>query len=250
MRVLVTAGGTRAPLDEVRWIGNVSTGRFGAEISLECLRRGAEVVHLHARGAEMPFQRTIDFERDWEGQLSAARKDALTLEPLVARYRSIVFTEVGEYAALLEETLRTGDIDVAFLAAAVSDYAPEPVAGKISSQSADVLVRMTAVPKLIARVKDWAPDVYQVGFKLLAGSSEEELIETARRSGLAHRSDLTVANDLRPLRQGRHTVHLVRDGHPTETFGPDEHPAERLVERVLRWAGRSESNAVARQVGA
>jgi phosphopantothenate-cysteine ligase len=89
------------------------------------------------------------------------------------------------------------------------------------------------LPKLIARVKDWAPGIYLVGFKLLSGADEATLIETARKAGTENRSDLTVANDMATLRQGRHTIHLVRDVDPTETYS--ESPADKLVERVLTW---------------
>jgi phosphopantothenoylcysteine decarboxylase/phosphopantothenate--cysteine ligase len=42
-RVLVTAGGTREPLDAVRYIGNRSSGRMGVALAAEARRRGAEV---------------------------------------------------------------------------------------------------------------------------------------------------------------------------------------------------------------
>lgn len=236
MRVLITAGGTRAPIDEVRWVGNVSTGRFGAELARHCLDRGAEVIHLHARGSEMPFQRIIDFERDWQSQLDQAREAALAFEPVRLRYRSITFMEVDEYARLLESTLREESIDVAILSAAVSDFAPTPRRGKISSRTGEILIPMGPIPKLIAMVKDWAPSVYLVGFKLLVGVSAAELVMTAAEAGRASRADLTVANELRMLRQGRHTIHLVREGKPTETFEPEDEPAKQLVDRIFSWA--------------
>jgi phosphopantothenoylcysteine synthetase/decarboxylase len=107
--------------------------------------------------------------------------------------------------------------------------------GKIRSNADEIVVRLARVPKLIARVKDWAPNIYQVGFKLLAGASEEELIEAAQQATRENRSDVTVANDLRPLRQGNHIIHLVREGQPIETYAAAENPAKRLVERVLEW---------------
>jgi phosphopantothenate-cysteine ligase len=45
-----------------------------------------------------------------------------------------------------------------------------------------------------------------------------------------------VANDLRTVRAGRHVIHLVRPGQPTETYGPDEPIADRLVDRSFAWA--------------
>ncbi len=54
-----------------------------------------------------------------------------------------------------------------------------------------------------------------------------------------NRADLAVANDLETLRQGRHTIHLVRPGHVPETLDPGADLAERLVARVLAWADTS-----------
>jgi phosphopantothenate-cysteine ligase len=236
MRILITAGGTRAPIDEVRWVGNVSTGRFGSELARHCLVRGVEVVHLHARNAEVPYLRTIDLREDWKTQLEECRQSAAEFDAVRDRYRSIPFMELEDYARELERLLTTEPFDVVFLTAAVSDYAPIPRVGKISSRSGELVVHMAQVPKLIAKVKDWAPDVFLVGFKLLAGASEEELIRTAVAAGKVNRADVTVANDLRLLRQGNHTIHLVRDGKPTETFPATADPAQRLVERVLKWS--------------
>ena len=57
MNVVVTGGGTVAPIDDVRQIANVSTGRFSASITEACLARGATVWHVHAPGAQLPLLR-------------------------------------------------------------------------------------------------------------------------------------------------------------------------------------------------
>ena len=62
MNVLVTGGGTSAPIDDVRTITNVSTGRFAAAISESCLARGACVWHLHAPSAQLPLLRLARFD--------------------------------------------------------------------------------------------------------------------------------------------------------------------------------------------
>jgi phosphopantothenoylcysteine decarboxylase/phosphopantothenate--cysteine ligase len=46
--VLVTAGGTREPIDSVRYVGNRSSGRMGVALAAEAARRGAEVVLIAA----------------------------------------------------------------------------------------------------------------------------------------------------------------------------------------------------------
>ena len=72
----------------------------------------------------------------------------------------------------------------------------------------------------------------------MSRASREELILRAEAACRDNRADLTVANDLQTLRQGRHTIHLVRPGHDPETLEPGDDLAERLVARVVTWAGQ------------
>jgi phosphopantothenoylcysteine decarboxylase / phosphopantothenate---cysteine ligase len=91
--VLVTAGGTREPLDAVRFLGNRSSGRMGVSLASEARRRGAEVT-LVASNLSVPAPVGVDVV------------EAPTAED-VAR-----------------ETLARGDADVVVMAAAVADYRP------------------------------------------------------------------------------------------------------------------------------
>jgi phosphopantothenoylcysteine decarboxylase/phosphopantothenate--cysteine ligase len=93
LRVLVTAGGTREPLDSVRFLGNRSSGRMGAALAAEARRRGAEVT-LVASNLAVPAPVGVDVV------------DAPTAED-VAR-----------------ETLARDDADVVVMAAAIADYRP------------------------------------------------------------------------------------------------------------------------------
>ncbi len=92
-RVLVTAGGTREPLDAVRFLGNRSSGRMGAALAAEARRRGAEVT-LVAANLSVPAPVGVDV-------VPAPTADD------VAR-----------------ETLARRDADVVLMAAAVADYRP------------------------------------------------------------------------------------------------------------------------------
>jgi len=96
-RIVITAGGTREPLDPVRFIGNRSTGRQGVELARAAARRGADVT-LIAANLEVPA-------------------DGLTV-------RTVSTTaELQEAALLSAETA-----DIVIMAAAVADYRPETVA--------------------------------------------------------------------------------------------------------------------------
>jgi phosphopantothenoylcysteine decarboxylase / phosphopantothenate---cysteine ligase len=91
-RVLVTAGGTREPLDAVRYVGNRSSGRMGVALAAEAQRRGAEV-RLVASNLTVPAPQGIELI------------DAPT-------------------AADVERATAGSDADVVLMAAAVSDYRP------------------------------------------------------------------------------------------------------------------------------
>ncbi|MDQ2968444.1 MAG: bifunctional phosphopantothenoylcysteine decarboxylase/phosphopantothenate--cysteine ligase CoaBC [Actinomycetota bacterium] len=92
-RVLVSAGGTREPLDAVRFLGNRSSGRMGVALAEEARRRGADVTLLAAN---------------------------LT----VPAPRGIEVVETPTAAEMLDEALARGDADVVLMAAAVADYRP------------------------------------------------------------------------------------------------------------------------------
>jgi phosphopantothenoylcysteine synthetase/decarboxylase len=240
MNILVTGGGTVAPIDDVRSITNMSTGRFSSAISEAALRRGGHVWHLHAPHAQTPFsgRARFDLSADPISEVDRLRRLKAEWDVVSDRLHVVPLRKgtVPEYAEAVQSILTTEPIDAVFLAMAVSDYAPEPDPGKLSSEQTELVLRCRRLPKVIRSVRDWSPNVYLVGFKLLSGSTEAELIAGARRSGETNRADLTVANDAQLLRQGRHTIHLVRAGLPAETLGPGGDIADALVERVWTWA--------------
>jgi phosphopantothenoylcysteine decarboxylase / phosphopantothenate---cysteine ligase len=92
-RVLVSAGGTREPLDAVRFVGNRSSGRMGVALAAEARRRGAEVTLLGANlavpappGVELVETATAaDLEREALGRAAAA--DVVVMAAAVADYR-------------------------------------------------------------------------------------------------------------------------------------------------------------------
>jgi phosphopantothenate--cysteine ligase len=244
MNVVVTGGGTIAPIDDVRILTNVSSGRFSAAITEACLDRGASVWHIHTAGARLPLKRLAEFALDTAEPavelLRLARlrekwfnqRDRLQLVPLS-------IGNVDDYSTTLKQVLQSQAIDVVFLPMAVADYEPGGQPGKISSEAESIVLHCRRTPKVIRMVRDWSPSVYLVGFKLLSRASQDELIRRAQAACRDNRADLTVANDLETLRQGRHTIHLVPPDQKPETLEPGDDLAGRLVDRVLAWAERS-----------
>ena len=244
MNVVVTGGGTIAPIDDVRLMTNVSSGRFAAAISEACLDRGAKVWHIHTVAAQLPLKRFAEFALD----NADAAAELLRLARLREKWLSqrdrlhlvpLAIGNVEDYRATLKQVLQSQPIDVVFLPMAVADFEPEPQPGKLSSEAESLVLHCRRTPKVIRLVRDWSPSVYLVGFKLLSRVSREQLILRAEAACRDNRADLTVANDLQTLRQGRHTIHLVRPGHAAETLDPGDDLAERLVARVMNWVARS-----------
>ena len=209
---LVTAGGTAEPLDDVRVLTNRSTGRFGAAIANALAAAGVEVTLL---GSEGLFARRVE---------------------LAGSIRQVRFESSAELAAALDEALAAHP-DLVFMAAAVSDYAPQVTQGKISSSAEERSLVLRRTPKLLDRLRTACPDAYLVGFKLLSGASRDELQSVARGQIQRARLDLCVANDLQELGGSSHPVLLVEPHGSHRIEGPRQRVAERLVRHALAASG-------------
>jgi phosphopantothenate-cysteine ligase len=250
MRVVVTGGGTVAPIDAVRVIANRSTGRFASELTEALLARGCAVWHVAAPGALEPFGRSarIDLDAvDPEREMERLRALQATYRHHRARLQVVRLMRgtVAEYAAVLRATLEEARADAVFLAMAVSDYEPEGVGGKIASNLDELVVRCTRTPKVIRSVRDWAPSAYVVAFKLLVGASAETLRLAGLESCRVNRADLCAANTLETVMAGRHEVLAVTAGGEVHHLGPEPPAAEGLADLALAGARamRAEPNS-------
>jgi phosphopantothenoylcysteine decarboxylase/phosphopantothenate--cysteine ligase len=167
LNVLVTAGGTREPIDAVRYVGNRSSGRMGFALADEAARRGAAVTVV-AAGVSLP------------------------------RRAGITYVEVetaAEMAAACEQ--RFDDCDVLLMAAAVADYRPaEPYAGKLKKDRAGEelplrLVRTTDVLATLAAGR--RPDQLLVGF---AAEHGDDAVAYGREKLARKGLDAVVVNDI------------------------------------------------------
>ncbi len=117
LRVLVTAGGTREPIDSVRYVGNRSSGRMGLALAAEAARRGAEVTLIAANVAlEMPAEvRVVAVQTAAElgsaAQAEFSRADVLLMAAAIADFRpaqthdsKIKKSGRGEWELALEPT--------------------------------------------------------------------------------------------------------------------------------------------------
>jgi len=163
-RVVVTAGGTREPIDPVRYIGNRSSGRMGYEIAAAAWRRGAEVV-LIAGPSPLPVPvgvelRRIETAEEMRGAVEAALADA----------------------------------DALVMAAAVADFRPaSPAARKLKKEGGSVpeLLLEPTADVLRATRAARRPGSVVVGFAL----ETTDAVENGRRKLEGKGLDLLVVND-------------------------------------------------------
>ena len=165
-RVLVSAGGTREPLDPVRFLSNYSSGKMGFAVAAAAAERGARVVLVST--AEHPAHAGV-------------------------RVRSV------ETAAEMLEVLREEqrETDLLVMAAAVADFRPaELQEDKIHrEESPELTLRLEKVPDLLAELgrEPGAERVYRVGFAAEGADLERRAVEKIERKRL----DAIVANDIR-----------------------------------------------------
>jgi phosphopantothenoylcysteine decarboxylase/phosphopantothenate--cysteine ligase len=166
LRVLVSAGGTREPIDSVRYVGNRSSGRMGLALAHEAARRGADVTLVRAN---------------------------VSL-PIPAGVRSIAVETATELANALKAEFEAADVLV--MAAAPADFRPAtPDAGKISKLGRErlVLELEPTTDILAALAAARRPGQTLVGFAAEHGGGA---VERGRAKLVRKGLDAVVVNDI------------------------------------------------------
>jgi phosphopantothenate-cysteine ligase len=217
MKILITSGGTKVPIDMVRSITNMSRGTFGSALCKEFILRGNEVDFLMAEGSRTPFK----FEATWQGGTTFGEPAFIMnsfdewkefVQKHSHQYKSYAYKTFEEYYATIMTLLSKNSYDMILLAAAVSDYGVDNyVDGKVRS-SESLNIELSPYPKIIGMVRPLQRNAFLVGFKLLVNSKEADLEAAAYDSLVKNDCNLVIANDLAHIRNANHTVLLVTKG--------------------------------------
>ncbi|GAA5015685.1 bifunctional phosphopantothenoylcysteine decarboxylase/phosphopantothenate--cysteine ligase CoaBC [Terrabacter aeriphilus] len=202
-RVVVSAGGTREPLDPVRYLGNRSSGKQGVAIARAAVARGAHVT-LVAANVSVPLPAGVDV---------------------------VPVGTTLELQRAVEEAAEGADVVV--MAAAPADFRPAAVSGSKIKKSADpgagLRVELVENPDIVrglvaARVARGSSGPYIVSFAAETGDADGTVMEHARAKFARKGSDLQVVNEVgTDLTFGKDdtTVHLLRRGtDEVTTVGP------------------------------
>lgn len=164
LKVLVTAAGTREPIDPVRFVGNRSSGKMGYAIAQAAAERGADV-------------------------LLVTGPSALAVPP------NVKACKVETTAEMLDACLKAYEsVDIVIKAAAVADYRPHDVADqKIKKKTDDALtVVMDKNPDILKELGSRKKHQILVGF----AAETQNLLENAREKVVKKNLDMIVANDV------------------------------------------------------
>jgi phosphopantothenoylcysteine decarboxylase / phosphopantothenate---cysteine ligase len=199
--VVVSAGGTREPLDAVRFVGNRSSGRMGVALAAEARRRGADVTLLAANLA-VPAPPDVE----------------------------VVQTPTA--ADLEREALARAGADVVIMAAAVADYAPDSIEGKRAKDSETWTVALQPTTDVLRELGARRTDGrVLVGFAADAG---EQGLDRAREKLHNKNANLFVFNDI-----SRSDIGFDAPENEVTLVGPEgerhvaKAPKERIAAAVL-----------------
>lgn len=226
MKIVITAGGTSEPIDDVRKITNTSTGSLGLAIGRAFLDE---------------YRNQIDKIYYLHGEKAAYPEDEL-VEPMV----------IGGTMDLkdkLAQVLTSDNVDAVIHAMAVSDYMVDEVTtvdnikngtnfnavsgNKISSSIDNLAIVLKRTPKVIGTIKELSPESKLVGFKLLSGVAHDELMNVARNLMEKNNCDYVMANDLSEIGGGKHRGYLLhRDGNVDQMETKDEIAAV-IAKRII-----------------
>jgi phosphopantothenoylcysteine synthetase/decarboxylase len=206
MRIVVTAGNTQAPIDRVRCLTNVFTGRTGAGIALAARARGHTVSLLtsHPEGIRDLHHPSIDLAHGWHvqayqtfEQLEGLMQAELRQTPPDALVHSAAVSDYLVTGVYAPDTRTRFATNGCWLAESGAPVLHDRTAGKVKSDDPELWLRLTRAPKLIDRVRaEWGFHGLLVKFKLEVDVNDDKLLEIADHSRRQSHADFMVANTL------------------------------------------------------
>lgn len=165
-RIIVTAGGTQEPIDDVRVITNKSSGKMGIYIAEEAHRRGAKVTLIRGN---------------------------TSVEPGYDFFKDLRIESVNDLFSMIKKNAKSNDIIIH--AAAVSDFSVDKINKKISSGK-KLSIKLKPTIKIINQIKKINKKIKLVGFKVESKVSKKQLVDRAYSKLKESKADLMVANDI------------------------------------------------------
>jgi phosphopantothenoylcysteine decarboxylase / phosphopantothenate---cysteine ligase len=180
--IVITAGGTREPIDPVRYIGNRSTGKMGVALAEAALARGAAVT-LIAAAVEVPLPTGAEIVRiETAAELRGSLGDAMTGNGSDPTYGRAVGRRLP---------------DALVMAAAVADFTPASASAKKIARADGLNLQLSPTPDLLAEIAELVAGGSRSKTPVLVGfAAETGSLDRAPAKLAAKGIDLLVANDV------------------------------------------------------
>jgi phosphopantothenate-cysteine ligase len=214
IKILITSGGTKEKIDQVRILTNISSGKLGAKIAeafcdanyfkAKFVTQDIKVSYLHSKGAVMPKGKPLEWNVDYQVPTVFTTNNH-SLE-------NVEVNSVQELYDKMEELIPQMNIVIHCMA--VSDFTFKQNNVKLKSNDADGFIdymraNIVKTPKIISKIKEWNKNVFLVGFKFEVGLTEEELVSVACDALSAYSGDIVVANDKEQMTQAQDHVAFI-----------------------------------------
>ena len=194
--IIITSGPTNERIDAVMKITNMSTGALGNVVA---------ETFLEDKYDEIGTIYYISTKMSYKPRIASDKVQFVTVE------------STQDLIDALQKIFATTKIDIIIHSAAVGDYA-----GKYTIRAEELIDEIwdtiqkaehkeDVTKEVISQIKEMAPDVTLVGFKLLEGVRKEELFGVADRLRVKNHADYIVANDLAKIGGGKHWAMILNE---------------------------------------
>ena len=250
--VLVTAGGTIEDIDSVRGITNHASGRTGSLIADEFLQSDWDVTFLCGQNSLRPqlephrlvvIRNTAELVGRLGELLDETRFDCVIHSMAVSDFTPHAAITPDDFAHSIERELRgkdhSKDVIARAVHGAISENELRAAQKKISSKSSQLMLVLKQTPKAIKLIKAAQPDALLVGFKLLSGAGEPELLQAGQKLIEQSGCDLVLANDLSNISGDSHKAFLMDENGIICRAGAKPEIARMIFSQVTERVGKA-----------
>lgn len=228
MKIVITAGGTTEKVDKVRSITNISTGKLGSLIAeaFYSLVPNIKIIYICSYNAVVPnvpdaniinVTNTLNLQETLENILKTEEIDAVIHSMAVSDYSVSGISNLEETVSSVTKKIYNNkeilqDYETIYnliYNEVTQNKVINKEVRKISSSVDNLLLFMEKTPKIINKIKKLQPKVILVGFKLLVGVDEEELLKVGHNQLIKNNCDFVLANNLNNITKDYHKGILI-----------------------------------------
>ncbi len=225
--IIITAGPTNEAIDAVMKITNMSTGALGSIVADTLIKKYKEEIgKIYYICPKLCYKPKVNSEQFVFVQIDSTDELLNALENIFKSddiYAIVHSSAVGDYKG--EFVIRAEELseEIANFVNStkrvitkddILNILKNPTSlcnsqSKISSYEENLFVKLTLTPKVISNIKQFAPNVKLIGFKLLEGVSEDELYDVAHKLLIKNDANFIVANLLNRIGNGKHFAMII-----------------------------------------